>query len=136
GLAGFAPGTVGTLVAFPLHALLSSVVQGGAYLAVIALLFAAGVWMCGITATALGKADPGGIVWDEIVAFLWVLYFVPQSVVWYAVAFIAFRVFDVWKPLPISHFDRTLKNGFGVMFDDLLAAIYTVLFVRILVLIS
>ncbi len=67
------------------------------------------------------------MVWDETVAFLLVLTFTPAGWAWQLAAFALFRFFDIVKPPPIRHFDRTLKSGFGVMFDDLLAAGYTLL---------
>ena len=90
-------------------------------------LFGLGVWACAVTGRALGAADHGGMVWDEVVAYLLVLYFVPDGAYWLASAFLLFRLFDIWKPPPIRYYDRTLKNGFGVMFDDLIAAGYTLL---------
>jgi len=96
-------------------------------LAIIALGFAAGIWACGRTGHALGVADHGGIVWDEIIAFMLVLVFTPPGPVWQACAFLLFRLFDILKPPPIRYYDRKLKNGFGVMFDDLLAAFYTLM---------
>jgi phosphatidylglycerophosphatase A len=65
--------------------------------------------------------------WDEVVAFLAVLLFTPPGFVWQAFAFVAFRVFDVAKPPPIRHVDRTVKGGLGVMLDDAIAAFYTLL---------
>ncbi|MBC7780779.1 MAG: phosphatidylglycerophosphatase A, partial [Proteobacteria bacterium] len=93
----------------------------------IALLFALGVWACGAANRALGVNDHGGIVIDEVVAFLLVLWAVPA--VWWAwmAAFVLFRLFDIVKPFPIGWCDRHLKGGFGVMFDDLLAALATLL---------
>jgi phosphatidylglycerophosphatase A len=73
----------------------------------------------------LGAADHGGMVWDEIVAFLLVLFFVPATLYWQAAAFLVFRLFDIVKPPPIRYYERTFKNGFGVMLDDLVAAFYT-----------
>jgi phosphatidylglycerophosphatase A len=75
----------------------------------------------------LGVADHGAMVWDEIVAFAVVLVFTPSGWEWQLGAFLLFRFFDIVKPPPIRYFDRRLKNGFGVMFDDLLAAGYTLL---------
>ncbi len=126
GLAPVAPGTFGTLAAFPLWWLLSGV-PGWAYLAIVAFFFAAGIAFCDAAGKALGVADHGSIVWDEIVAMLLVLHFAPHTLAGFAAAFLLFRLFDIWKPFPIRHFDRRLKNGFGVMFDDLLAAIYAIL---------
>lgn len=127
GLSPVAPGTAGTLAAFPIYWLLVQWLNGAALLGLLALLFAVGVWACHRTGQALGVADHGGIVWDEIVAFMLVLYFTPLTWAWYGVAFGLFRLFDIWKPFPIRYFDRRLKNGFGVMFDDLLAAVYAVI---------
>lgn len=127
GLAPFAPGTFGTLLAFPLHALLVATSDGVTQLFVFTTLFLIGSWACHTTGRALGVADYGGMVWDETVAFLLVLMFTPTGWAWQVAAFALFRFFDIVKPPPIRHFDRTLKNGFGVMFDDLLAAGYTLL---------
>jgi phosphatidylglycerophosphatase A len=90
------------------------------------LLFLLGIWICDVTGRALGVADHSGMVWDEIVAFALVLAFTPASLAWWVAAFALFRLFDIWKPFPIRYFDRTIKGGFGVMFDDLLAAGYAV----------
>ncbi len=127
GLAPFAPGTCGTLLAFPLFALCAA--HGGVVpqLIVFIVLFSIGGWACQITGRALGVSDHGGMVWDETVAFLLVLMFTPSGWLWQIAAFALFRFFDIVKPPPIRHFDRTLKSGFGVMFDDLLAAGYTLI---------
>jgi len=127
GLAPVAPGTVGTLVAFPLYYVLARYCTGEVILLILAAAFALGVWACATTGRALGVADHGAMVWDEVVAFALVLVFTPAGWAWQAGAFVLFRLFDITKPPPIRHFDRTLKNGFGVMFDDLLAAFYTLL---------
>ena len=70
---------------------------------------------------------PAAVVWDEVVAFLLVLYFVGEDTVRIAVAFVVFRFFDIVKPPPIRQLDARLKNGIGVMADDFLAAGYTLL---------
>jgi phosphatidylglycerophosphatase A len=67
------------------------------------------------------------MVWDELVAFLAVLLVVPAQAAWQGAAFVLFRMFDILKPPPIRQFERRYKRGFGVMFDDVLAAGYTVL---------
>lgn len=127
GLSRFAPGTVGTLVAFPLWWLLSPGYGPWALLAILAFLFAVGVWACEITGRHLGVSDHGAMCWDEIVAFLLVLAIVPPTHGWQAAAFFLFRAFDVVKPPPIRQLERRMKGGFGVMFDDILAAGYTLL---------
>ncbi|MFZ0105864.1 MAG: phosphatidylglycerophosphatase A, partial [Thiobacillus sp.] len=70
------------------------------------------------------------IVWDEIAAFALVLVFTPVGWLWTGIAFALFRLFDIVKPWPIRQFDARLKNGFGVMFDDLLAAGYTIAVIK------
>jgi len=133
GLAPKAPGTVGTLLGLPLFWLVAAAapdLPNRIILLVAAFLF--GVWACARTGRALGVADHGGIVWDEIVAFALVLMFIPAQPftpaggLWIALAFALFRLFDILKPWPISLADARLKNGFGVMFDDLLAAGYAI----------
>lgn len=126
GLVPRAPGTAGTLLGFPLFALTGGLAPP-VQLAALATAFALGVWACARTGRALGVADPGAIVWDEVVAFALVLFFTPAGWAWQAAAFALFRFFDIVKPPPIRQFDRRWKNGFGVMFDDLLAAFYTLL---------
>ncbi len=129
GLSPVAPGTMGTLVAFPLYAYLKSWFGQSDlfFLIFIAQLFLLGIWLCGKTGRAIGEDDHSGIVFDEIVAFLLVLFFTPEGFFWQAGAFLLFRFFDVLKPPPIAYYDRMLHGGFGVMFDDLLAAFYALI---------
>lgn len=127
GLVPKGPGTAGTLVAFPMYWFLGAHLSDGFFLLVMIWAFAFGVWVCDITGKALGVADYGGIVWDEIVAFILVLFFTPEGLAWQILAFSLFRFFDIVKPEPIRHFDKTWHGGLGVMFDDILAACYTLL---------
>jgi phosphatidylglycerophosphatase A len=132
GLVPFAPGTFGTLLAFPLYALLALFASDLTQILVFIVFFFIGTKACETTGRALGVADHGGMVWDETVAFMLVLFFTPAGWLWQLAAFVLFRFFDIVKPPPIRHFDRALKNGFGVMFDDLLAAGYTLLALALL----
>jgi phosphatidylglycerophosphatase A len=125
GLSPWAPGTAGTLLAWAVGWPLSATLSPTAALAAIALMFMIGVWACGVTGRRLGVHDHGGMVWDEFVAFLLVLAILPRSFAWQAAGFAAFRFFDILKPPPIRWFERRYLGGFGVMFDDLLAAGYT-----------
>ena len=131
GLSTFASGTVGTLVAYPIF-LLFPLLDVWTQFVVVAVLFVIGVWACAVTGRALGVVDHGAIVWDEVVAMLLVLMYTPVAWVWYVIAFFVFRAMDIWKPFPIRHADRKIKNGFGVMFDDLLAAIYSIVIIKVL----
>lgn len=126
GLAKRAPGTWGTLVALPIYWLAHVVGGWGAVVLAGAIIFFVGIWAAGVAGRALGVSDHGGIVVDEIAAFLLVLAVVPFTWQWVSVAFLLFRVFDIAKPWPIGVADRRIKGGFGVMFDDLLAAGYAI----------
>ena len=133
GLAPKAPGTAGTLLGLPLFWLISAAAPDLPNRIILLIAaFLLGVWACGRSGRALGAADHGGMVWDEIVAFALVLMFIPAPLfppagwLWIALAFALFRLFDILKPWPIRLADAHLKNGFGVMFDDLLAAAYAI----------
>jgi phosphatidylglycerophosphatase A len=123
GLSPKAPGTVGTLVAFPLYWLLAG---HPFYWVWIAVFLAVGVWACEVTGRNLGVHDHGGMVWDEIAAFLMVLPFAPAGWFGAVLAFALFRLFDIWKPFPISWLDVRVPGGLGVMLDDVLAAVYAI----------
>ncbi len=127
GLAPVAPGTFGTLVALPIAAALRAYANDAVFIAVIIGAFAVGVWAAGRTGRALGEGDHGAIVWDEVVAFLLVLFFVGSNPVRDAFAFVLFRVFDITKPPPARFIDREWHGGFGVMADDIVAAFYALL---------
>ena len=129
GLSPKAPGTAGTLLALPLFFGLMQIPEN-LHLALIIGLFLIGIPLCTIAGKALGVSDHGSIVWDEIVAMLLVLEFTPKHWLWWLVAFLLFRLFDIWKPAPIRQCDAKLKGGFGVMFDDLLAAIYAIIYLK------
>jgi phosphatidylglycerophosphatase A len=127
GLAPYAPGTFGTLLALPLFWLAGPLLSPAAYFGVLAALFVLGAWACDVTGRALGRPDHGGMVWDETVAFLLVLFFTPVHGYWQAFAFLVFRLFDILKPPPIRYYERTFKGGWGVMIDDVAAAFYTLI---------
>jgi phosphatidylglycerophosphatase A len=132
GLARKAPGTFGTLVAFPIYWFLAPRLSDAVFILLLIWAFAIGVWVCGITGKALGDSDYGGIVWDEVVAMLLVLFFTPPGWEWWLLAFVLFRFFDIVKPPPIRYFDSNWHGGLGVMFDDLLAAGYALLWMAII----
>jgi phosphatidylglycerophosphatase A len=81
----------------------------------------------------MGVQDHVGIVWDEFVAFWLVLWLVPESLLAQCVAFVLFRFFDTVKPPPIRQVDARFKGGVGVMLDDVLAAIYTLIVMALIV---
>jgi len=135
GLAPKAPGTFGTIVGLPLFYLIAHY-SLNIQLSIIALLFIIGIYFCDVTGKALGVSDHGSIVWDEIAAMMLVLTITPMHWLWWLIAFGLFRLFDIWKPFPIRQCDAKLKGGFGVMFDDLLAAVYAMIALKGLIWIS
>lgn len=126
GLAPKAPGTFGTLPALPLAYVCIAMGISGWWLAALCVpLFLVGIYICDYTERLLGIPDYGGIVWDEIVAMMLVLAFVPLSWGWWLLAFAVFRFFDAVKPFPIKWFDARVSGGFGIMLDDIIAAFFT-----------
>ena len=127
GLSPVAPGTAGTLFAWLCYPWLRNQFGEMEFLEFLLAAFLVGIYACGKTGRDLGAPDHGAMVWDEIVAFWLILLFSPPGLWWQFAAFLLFRGFDIVKPPPIRSVDRSLKHGFGVMLDDLLAAAYTLL---------
>jgi phosphatidylglycerophosphatase A len=137
GLSRLAPGTAGTLWAWAVFLLLQiwlTPLHMGLLIAASTLV---GWWACTVTAQHLGVADPGAIVWDEIIAFWLVLWLVtPTTFGGELAAFVLFRYFDAAKPGPVRWADRLFKGfgwrgGWGIIFDDLVAAFCTLLVIAI-----
>jgi phosphatidylglycerophosphatase A len=132
GLARFMPGTCGTLFAWISFAWLTDawpqVFTPVTWAWIVAIGFSVGVRACAKTGRDLGAPDHGSMVWDEIIAFWLVLMvLMPADFSTQVWAFVWFRFFDMVKPAPIAWFDRRIKGGFGVMWDDIVAAFYTLL---------
>jgi phosphatidylglycerophosphatase A len=130
GLAPHAPGTVGSFAAWGLYLLAEPVIAAQPVWltgSLLVLAFLLGAACIARTGAALGEVDHGSIVWDEFVAVWLVLLLIPAGWSWQLAGVLVFRVFDILKPWPINLADRRFKNGLGVMFDDLLAAGYSLL---------
>ena len=123
GLAPRAPGTWGTVAAIPIF-LLFDQLPSSAYLVVVVVAFAVGVWVCDLTSRAMGVRDHPAIVWDEVVGFLVTMAAAPPGPLWILLGFLLFRGFDIWKPWPISLLDQTVHGGLGIMLDDVLAGVF------------
>lgn len=141
GLSPKAPGTVGTLAALPFAWVLHQQLGAASLVAAAVIAFVIGTWAADVYSKEAGKLDPKEVVIDEVAAMWLVLgamplhYFdVPREIFFYtyAVAFVAFRFFDIVKPWPISWADQKIKGGFGIMFDDILAAILALVAIGIL----
>ena len=123
GLSPFASGTVGTLGAIPFYLVLSRLPLPLYLLSTVAFtLFAC--WVSGLAEELFGEHDSGKIVIDEVAGYLVTMIAVTPS--WQAVVagFLFFRLFDITKPQPARWFDRSLKNGYGVVLDDVAAGVY------------
>ena len=142
GLAPKAPGTFGTLWAWGAFWLLDPWLGTLGWALVIGAALLIAPWVCAITARNLGVGDPSAVVWDEVVAFWLVLWLVTPAGFWMqAAAFALFRFFDAAKPGPVGWADRRFKprpdgtigwrEGFGIVFDDLVAAGCTLLVIAI-----
>lgn len=142
GLSPWAPGTVGTLWGWVSFLVLSRWLDLALWGGVILVALLVGLWACTRTAQHLGVADPGAIVWDEVVAFWIVLWLLMPAGFWaQAAAFVLFRYFDAVKPGPVGWADRLFKlkpgqaigwrQGLGILFDDLVAAGCTLLVVAL-----
>lgn len=124
GLAPRAPGTVGTFAAlicwWPLH--FAPIML---YWMIIAAGSAIGIYVCGKTARDMDTHDHGAIVWDEFIGLWIALAWLPDSALWIGAGFLLFRLFDIWKPWPISWCDKHVHGGFGIMLDDVAAGAVT-----------
>jgi phosphatidylglycerophosphatase A len=129
GLPRVAPGTWGTLLAWGTFVALDPWLSDFAWIVLIAASLALGAAAAHRAGRALGRADSGHIVIDEMAAFWIVLLLLPagSGATLQAVAFLLFRLFDIVKPPPIRGIDARIKNGVGVMLDDLIAAFYALL---------
>lgn len=137
GLSPLAPGTAGTLWAWLAFTAFGPWVGDLHMAAILGLSLLLGWWASTLTARHLGVADPGAIVWDEVVAFWLVLWLVSPTDLWGQLgAFVLFRFFDAAKPGPVRWADQAFKGlgwrgGWGIMFDDLVAAFCTVLVIAL-----
>lgn len=122
GLAPKAPGTVGTIAALPLVALMN-VFTWPWYLMWTVIAFVVGVYVCERAAHKLGVHDHPAIVWDEFVGLMIAGIALPLGLFWILLAFAAFRFFDILKPWPISFLDKRVRGGLGIMVDDVAAGL-------------
>ena len=124
-----APGTVGSAAGLVVYLLVWWTQSLAVEIALILLLFAAGVWAGTAAERYFGGIDPGPIVIDEVVGMLITLAFIPVGLSGALLGFFIFRVFDVIKPYPAGRFEA-MHGGLGVMADDAMAAIYANLVLR------
>lgn len=118
-----APGTWGTLLALPIHYLIVQLpVQG--YAAAIALIIVIAILSAGAAEKIVDRPDPGLVVIDEVAGMLVAMVAIPAHPLAWLLAFLLFRLFDIWKPFPVNFFDQRCHGGLGIVLDDLMAGLY------------
>lgn len=124
GLLPKAPGSWGSLAALPIAWVIAHT-YGAVWVAIAAItVFIIGCWAAGAFARQTSSQDPQSAVIDEVAGQLLTVSVVPVSLPALIAGFFLFRFFDIVKPWPVSWADRAIHGGFGIMFDDILAAIY------------
>jgi len=142
GKSKFAPGTVGTLVAFLISVPLLYFENFTLISTIIAILtLVTGIYTSDKYSKKIKKEDPKEVVIDEVSGyftslalsslFIQIDGFNLANIIYLLLNFVAFRLFDIFKPYPISHIDKNIKGGFGIMLDDILAGIFAALFIII-----
>jgi len=129
GLIPKAPGTFGTLAAIPLFLWMQHLSMLS-YLLITAAFFVMGIWLSTEAIKIFHRDDPSEVVWDEVVGFLITMIAAPTGWQWLVVGFVLFRIFDIWKPWPVSLADQKLHGGLGIMLDDVIAGIYALLCIQ------
>jgi len=132
GMSPIMPGTMGSLMAIPLWLLFYQLTPI-LYWILIVVGFVFGCFLCQKTSDDTKTHDSGHIVWDEFIGMWITLFFIPRiSILWVVIAFVVFRIFDMAKPWPIRWFDQKVAGGFGIMVDDVIAAIFSAITVYLL----
>lgn len=132
GLAPKAPGTFGTLAAIP-FIFLTMMAPLWLQLVVAIAICVIGIWFCDVASRDAGVHDHPAIVWDEVAGFY--ITMIGAAISWQTllVGFILFRFFDIVKPWPITLLDKHVKGGFGIMVDDILAGIFSLICLQLVV---
>ena len=132
GLMPKAPGTFGTLAAIPVYIALSQL-ELWLFIGITAVISLLGILICDYTSKALGVHDHSGIVIDEIAGYLITMIAVPFNWKWMLIGFLLFRFFDILKPWPISWLDKKVAGGFGIMIDDVLAGLFSLICLHLII---
>jgi len=132
GLMPKAPGTFGTLAAIPLYILISQF-DLWVFIIITGSIILAGIFICDYTSKALGVHDHSGIVIDEIAGYFITMIAVPFDWLWIVTGFLFFRFFDILKPWPISWLDKNVHGGLGIMLDDVLAGLFSLILLHLII---
>ena len=127
----FAPGTFGTLMAMPFYVALHALSPLN-YLFFLIVITIGSMWLCDKVSKEIQTHDHPGMCLDEIVGYLVTMFTIPFGFKWMILGFILFRVFDILKPWPIRWMDQKIHGGFGMILDDVMAGIYSLLILKII----
>ena len=125
------PGTVGTILAMAIYLLLLNRLPWPAYLLFVVIFTLFSIWLASKVARETGLDDPPGMNIDEFVGYFITMIAAPPQWYWAVIGFLLFRLFDIVKPPPINWCDRHLKGGFGIIFDDILAGLFSAIIIQI-----
>ena len=128
----FAPGTFGTALAIPLHMLFIKF-SLPFYALAIGCTILIGILTAGSAEKILDIKDPGVVVIDEIAGMLITLIGAPNNPYVWLIGFVLFRIFDILKPFPIGWVDKRIHGGIGIMLDDIIAGIYSLIVLQIII---
>jgi phosphatidylglycerophosphatase A len=127
----FAPGTFGTLMAIPFYLLIEPF-SVPIYLLFVILFIAASIWICDRLIDEIHVEDHPGMCIDEFAGFFVTLINAPHGWQWVTLGFILFRIFDIWKPWPIYIIDKKIHGGFGMVLDDVVAGLYSLIIIQLI----
>ncbi len=132
GMSPVAPGTMGTLAAIPFWYIFATILPTWGYIGMLIITALVGIVICQKASDELGVHDHGGIVWDEFVGLWLTMLFAPVSWTAIILGFLIFRFFDVLKPWPIKVIDAQVGGGLGIMLDDILAGIFSLITLQVI----
>ena len=129
----YAPGTIASFLLLLIWYFIPNILLLQA--SILFLILFSSLYVCNYFSIVSEEKDPGYIVIDEILGMSISLFMIPKNIALYFLAFIIFRFFDILKPYPISYIDNNFKNGFGVIFDDIIAGFFTTVVLYIFIII-
>lgn len=126
-----APGTFGTLIAVPFYLVLQHL-SFLLYFIIVMIIMIGSMWLCDRVSREIDLHDHQGMCLDEIVGYLVTMIGAPHGLPWILIGFGLFRLFDIWKPWPIAYLDEHVHGGIGMILDDVLAGVYSLLILQII----
>lgn len=131
GMAPILQGTAGTLAAIPFYLMMRDLSLGW-YVGLVAVLTILATWLCHRVEQEIGVHDHPGMNLDEFIGYWVAMINAPLGWRWVVLGFVLFRIFDMWKPWPISWLDDNIGGGFGMIFDDVVAGLFALVIMHLL----